>query len=105
MVSLRKCDKCHREIKKGSTSYNIHIIVRSHWDGFVEEARSVDEIDKEIEDIIRGLEHLPPSLIESDVHQKFKFTLCRRCKEIFTANPLNLSMDSEEIPDSIPPEL
>ena len=98
------CTKCCKKIKKGSTSYKVHIIIRSRWDEYIEESGSVEEIDKEIEQIVKDLEHIQPSLIESDIHQNFTFILCRKCKEIFSANPLNIPLDFKDIPDSVPPE-
>jgi phage FluMu protein Com len=101
----KRCAKCNKILKKASTSYKVHIIIRSQWDEIIDERKSVEELDKEIEQLIKDLEHLSPSLIESDVHLNFKFILCRRCKEVFSANPLNLPIDFEEIPDFVPPEL
>ena len=98
------CDKCNKKIKKGGTSYRVHIVIRSQWDEYIEESGTVEEIDKEIEEIIKDIEHIQPSLIESDVHQKFSYVLCRKCKEIFTANPLNIPIDNQDIPDTVPPE-
>jgi len=98
------CDKCNRKIKKGSTYYKLHIIIRSQWDEYIEKQKSVEEIDREIEEIIKDLEHIQASLIESDVHQRFTYTLCRKCKEAFSANPLNLPLDIQDVPDSVPPE-
>lgn len=98
------CDKCNRKIKKGSTSYKVHIVIRSQWDNYIEDSGSVEKIDKEIEKIINDLDHIQSSLIESDVYQNFTFVMCRKCKEIFSANPLNLPINFEDIPDSVPPE-
>jgi hypothetical protein len=102
--SSLSCNKCSKLIKKGSTFYKVHIVIRSQWDEYIEESGSVEDIDREIESIIKDLEHIQSSLIESDVHQNFTFILCRKCKEIFSANPLNIPLDYEDIPDSVPPE-
>jgi phage FluMu protein Com len=100
-----RCTKCNKILKKGRTSYKVYIVIRSQWDEIIDEQKSVEELDKEIEQLIKDLGHLSPRLVESDVHLSFKFILCRRCKEIFSANPLNLPIDFQDIPDFVPPEL
>lgn len=53
------------------------------------------QCEAEIDQLIEQLSESDPALVETDVYQRISFTLCRKCKEIFVANPLNLPLDPD----------
>ncbi|RLC46008.1 MAG: hypothetical protein DRH70_06355 [Candidatus Coatesbacteria bacterium] len=96
------CDRCGAEIESESSAY--HVVIRIYA-GVPDTLPwvSPDECEAEIDSLVDSLEGVDPELIERDVHLEMSFVLCRRCKEIFAADPLNLPLDSSggTIPDSI----
>lgn len=89
------CDRCGVELKGEVGMYRLEIKL------YADLTKSIplippDENEMEIDELLEKLEGLDADFIESDVHQEFSFVLCRRCKEIFAANPLATPLD---IPD------
>ena len=55
---------------------------------------SPEENELSIDELLERLADVDPSLVEEDVHQELSFTLCKRCKERFAANPLCIPLDA-----------
>ena len=95
------CNRCGVRLQSEDGTYHVEISVFAGvsdslpWD-------SAEENEAEIDKLIDSLEGLDSDLIERDVHLELSLVLCKRCKEIFAANPLNLPMDSTDftLPDS-----
>ncbi len=96
------CDRCGAEIESESSAYNVEIRVYAGVPSSLP-WMSPEECEAEIDSLVDSLEGVDPELIERDVHLEMSFVLCRRCKEVFAADPLNLPLDSSGgvIPDSI----
>jgi len=86
-----RCDRCGIELGAEDGIYRVEIRV------YADLTRSMpfvppDRNEVEIDELLQKLKDLEASLIEEDVHQEMSFLLCRRCKERFAANPLNLPL-------------
>jgi len=89
----RSCDRCGVRLQNEDGAYHIEIRI---FAGVSESLPwgSPEANEAEIDELIESLDGLEPELIERDVHLEMSLVLCRRCKEIFAANPLNLPIDS-----------
>ncbi|MBN1593781.1 MAG: hypothetical protein JW941_11110 [Candidatus Coatesbacteria bacterium] len=96
------CDRCGVALGSENSSYHVEIrifagVEHEHSLG------SLEENEAEIDELIDSLDGLGSDVIEHDVYQDISLVLCRRCKEIFAANPLNLPFGASDgdIPDAI----
>ncbi|MCH7760612.1 hypothetical protein IIA15_04315 [candidate division TA06 bacterium] len=92
----RRCDKCGRILKPGDLVYRLEIQCLSDFDGIITEP------EEDLATLLKTVEETPKELLEEEIHREFHFLLCPTCKDHFCANPLNLPLDSMEIPKSIP---
>jgi len=90
------CDRCGKVIKGQRYIVKIHIF--ADFDGTIDVDENID-----IDEIIRKTVGIPSSILEEEIHKEFTFSLCQRCKEIFSANPLNKILENMDVPDKIPP--
>ncbi len=98
-MTAHTCDRCKKIVSEGDVVYRLSIKIYADFDGVINlDIKRVD-IKKEFEKI----KAYPEKLLEEEVYKEFYFILCTRCKEIFCANPLSLSLEDAQIPDSIPP--
>ena len=97
----RSCDRCRARLLNEDGTYHVEIRVFAGVSDSLPWG-SPEENEAEIDDLIERLEGLDSDLMERDVHLEMSLVLCRRCKEIFAANPLNLPIDTADgaMPDS-----
>ncbi len=98
----RSCDRCGVRLDSEDGTYHVEIRVFAGVSDTLP-CGSPEEIEAEIDELIERLEGLDSDLIERDVHLEMSLVLCRRCKEVFAANPLNLPIDSRggAMPNSV----
>ena len=98
----RSCDRCGVRLESEDATYHVEIRVFAGVSDSLSWA-SPEENEAEIDELIDTLDGIDSDLIERDVHLEISLVLCRRCKEIFAANPLNLPIDSTggALPSSI----
>jgi len=89
----RSCDRCGVRLQDEDCAYHVEIRVFAGVSDSLPWG-SPEENEAEIDGLIERLEGLDSDLIERDVHLEMSLVLCRRCKEVFAANPLNLPIDS-----------
>lgn len=94
---MRRCHKCSRALPIGAAFYHLRISVQQGFDGVVPAEPSGDlrSLMAKIEQQTAGV---PEQLLEDEVHKEFDFVLCPRCREKYCANPLNLPLDTSQIP-------
>lgn len=87
-MSSQVCSRCSRVIQPGDLFYSLLIKVFADFDGIIKikdkEVNWSEEFEK--------LKSIPEDLINEEVYKEFQFVLCPRCKEIYSANPLNLPL-------------
>ena len=94
---MRRCHKCGRALPLGAPFYHLKISVQQGFDGVVPSgpAEDLKTMMARIEQQTAGV---PEQLLEDEVHKEFSFVLCPRCREKYCANPLDLPLDSRQIP-------
>ena len=101
---MMKCDRCNKELAPNALPYRVKIQAWGDFDGTISVSPDAD-LAQELKNAVEKTEWLPGDLIEEEVYREFTFILCRRCKELFCANPLNLSLDRFRLPKGLkPPE-
>lgn len=98
-MAVHTCDRCKRAIAPGEVGYRLCIKVYADFDGVI----NVDTKKVDLQEEFEKIKAYPERLLEEEVYKEFYFFLCPRCKEIFSANPLNLGLENIKIPDSLPP--
>jgi hypothetical protein len=97
---MRRCDKCGRPLPAGCYYFEMRIKLAQGFDGVI-----ADEQQQDLKTLMAQLEQqtagMPESLLEQEVHREFSFVLCPRCKEKFSANPLDLPLDARQIPKKV----
>ncbi len=93
------CDRCKKIIPEGKLVYCLMIKIYADFDGVI----NIEDKKIDLEKEFAKIKAYPEDLLEEEVYKEFYFYLCPRCKEIFTANPLNLGLEGLKIPDSMPP--
>ncbi|MBW2306399.1 MAG: hypothetical protein JRG73_05620 [Deltaproteobacteria bacterium] len=88
-MSKQDCYKCGRQLEPGSLKYVIKITAVSDFDGVIQEPENQD-IEGEINHILREIEEWPAYELEKDVCQEISFVLCKACKEHFLLNPCGI---------------
>ena len=53
------------------------------------EGQGDDAIDERLEMLLERIALIPGDMLENEVYQRFDYLLCRRCRDIVAANPLN----------------
>lgn len=94
---MRRCHKCGRALPPGAAFYNVKISVQQGFDGVIEPGPAED-LKSLVSKIERQTAGVPEQLLEDEVHKEFDFVLCPRCREKYSANPLDLPLDSSQIP-------
>ena len=94
---VRRCDKCGSQLHPGDLAYSIFIQCLSDFDGVIAEPT------EDLATLFKTLEETPEELLEEEIHREFHYFLCPTCKDHFCANPLNLPLDTLQIPKSVPP--
>jgi hypothetical protein len=89
-VKRRACSNCGKQLQKPSISWNLHIKLWANYDGDIDYSeQSNQETDDMLEKVIQRIELIDQNALENEVYQEFRFTLCKDCRDIFAANPLN----------------
>jgi hypothetical protein len=78
----------------------LKISILQGFDGVIEEPQgaSIKEFIARINEQTAGV---PESLLEEEVHREFHFVLCGRCKEKYSANPLDLPLNGNSVPKKL----
>ena len=97
---MRRCDKCGRQLPAGCYFFDLRIKLAQGFDGVINDQGQVDlkTLMAQLEQQTAGV---PESLLEQEVHREFHYILCPRCKEKFSANPLDLPLDVRDIPKKV----
>ena len=69
----RSCSRCGRYLPLGSLKYVVHIRVYADFDGFL--SISDDEIEEEMDRILKAMESRNPDDLEREVYQEIGFLL------------------------------
>lgn len=69
----RSCSRCGRYLPLGSLKYVVHIRVYADFDGFL--SISDEEIEEEMDRIIKAMESRNPDDLEREVYQEIGFLL------------------------------
>jgi hypothetical protein len=89
---VERCDSCGQVLSPASLRYRVRIQTWADFDGSLPDC-SESDLAAALEDAAQKTAGLPEELIEEEVYKGFAFVICRRCKEIFCANPLNRPLD------------
>lgn len=85
------CDMCGAKIERSSLRYIVKTEVFAGYDTLIITKEDLErDHSKEIEELIRKMGEMDPKKLADDVYVSFKFDLCKKCKEIYTRDPLNL---------------
>ena len=87
--SMSHCAGCGRDTAPEAASYDVHIEVMAAAPVLeIDDARLASDLSAELEHLGCELEALRAEEAEKDVHQEFRFVLCRRCRDAYVRAPL-----------------
>ncbi len=78
------CDRCSALMEKDRLRYQVRLEIFAAYDGleFKEaDRRSSQDIRKEIEDLIKQMEDMDEQELQDQVHVKFEYDLCQKCRD------------------------
>lgn len=78
------CDRCNAMLEKERIRYQLRIELFAAFDGLEfseKDLRAGRDTKKEIADLIRRLEDMDPRQLEDQVHVKFEYDLCQKCRD------------------------
>ncbi len=89
-----KCSRCGKNLEPGRPSWKLEIRISADVAGIPEEAsKSIHELEDLIRNTVRRIEHMDGRSIKNEIHRMLRFRLCRDCRDIFLAKPLNVPLD------------
>ena len=85
------CDRCGIKLTSGSPAWRFHLTMTADtaqgMGAFDRDGES--DIDAKLKAVLERIDLMPKEMLEDQIFQEFQFLLCRRCRDIVTANPLN----------------
>ena len=98
---MKYCSGCGRRFAKGAVSWNMLVRIWANYDGDIGFAGQTEaEIDESIEKMLERIQHIDARTLENEIHQEFRFRLCKDCRDRFVANPLNVPLNFKKKKDS-----
>ena len=89
-----KCSRCGCVLDKSQPSWRLEVKIWADIPDIPAEfQKNTDELDDLIKQSLQRIKYLDRKAIENEVHRILEFRLCRDCRDIFLANPLNKSLD------------
>lgn len=78
------CDRCQALMEKDRLRYQLRIELFAAYDGLeIKESdlRRRDDIKREIEDLLKQMEDMDEQELQDQVHVKFEYDLCQKCRD------------------------
>lgn len=78
------CDRCSALMEKEKLRYQVRLEIFAAYDSleFKEaDKRSSQDIRREIEDLIKQMEDMDEQELQDQVHVKFEYDLCQKCRD------------------------
>lgn len=92
MSEPRQCSRCGARLGPGIPSWVLRIELTANFDGTLDcSSKAANEADRAIETVLRQIEWMDAETLENQVYQFFEFTLCRDCRDHYSANPLYIT--------------
>jgi len=81
---VQQCSRCGRVFRKGQTRYLVTISVVADFDGTIEPPGGPGEIRR----MWTEIEGKSEAELLGEVAQKFSYTLCKPCRDLWAKSPL-----------------
>jgi len=78
------CFRCGTEFPEGGVRYRVDIRVAADTGGVVSD---VEDLNKELETLLDVIKGKDETELEQEVHQSFRFYLCRPCRDDYLKGP------------------
>lgn len=82
-----RCQRCSKELRKGSLKYVIEIRSFADFDGYLEDYEG--NVDEGINELLDLMDTMDTKTLEEDVFREQIHILCKSCMERFSKNPFN----------------
>ncbi len=79
-----RCHRCGVEFPEGSVRYKVEVRVTADTGG---ELATVEDLEKELDNLIKVIEGKDEKELEQDVHTELTFHLCRACRDEYLSSP------------------
>ncbi len=95
------CSRCRQTLEPGSVfwSLDIRLTAEQAMADPGENCGDSGIMDERLESLLERIRAEDVRSLENQVFQQFQFKLCRECRDIFTANPLNLELTPRKFTD------
>jgi hypothetical protein len=87
-MSSFKCQCCEREYHQGSLKYVVEIKSFADFEGYIE--GNDGEMESTVNDLLMYMDDVEQQVLEDDVYQEIRFTVCKECREKFIKNPFQV---------------
>jgi len=91
MISGIKCNCCGKDLPKGGLKYVVEIKTFADFDGYIEDYPG--DMEEGLNDLLDAMENIDTATLEEDVYQELIYILCKECRQRFTNDPFNTSLD------------
>lgn len=78
----RACERCGRELRLGSTKYQLFLELSSAWDGYLPDAAEHEDAARLIEQAVE----LDEETLENQVHLEIAMIVCPQCRREILEN-------------------
>ncbi len=86
------CEKCGLEMPDGSLAYEVKIQVYADFDGVLPEVNTPEDLEARLQELVTSMEEADPDALMREVFHEEVHLVCRRCRDRYLANPLNLPL-------------
>ncbi len=86
------CARCGAALPLGGSKYLVRIEVLADWDGHLTMIEGGEARERAMREALAALEDRDEAELLREVYHRELHLLCKRCRDRFLANPLNLPL-------------
>ena len=86
------CARCGAALALGGSKYLVRIEVLADWDGHLAMIEDGEDRERAMREALAALEERDEDELLREVYHRELHLLCKRCRDRFLANPLNLPL-------------
>jgi len=87
-MSNFKCQCCDQENPPGGLKYVVEIKSFADFEGYIE--GNDGEAESSVNDLLMYMDDIDQQVLEDDVYQEMRFTVCKDCRDKFLKNPFQI---------------